>query len=198
MRADVRWLDELEAGAPDAVSAFRNVEAGRFITVRREVRRRTALGSAPEIVPQLATLADALDAIIARLPEAVFAAPGGEGDWTVAEAIGHDAHARAGLTMAGAMAASGRWPSDAPVVVPGIPGSAVASRDDLRRRVAASQRVVERAARAIEGHETEPCPLEHPLVGRLRCGEWLLFAGIHDLMHLEQLHRIEDSLVAGA
>jgi hypothetical protein len=21
-----------------------------------------------------------------------------------------------------------------------------------------------------------------------RCGEWLLFAGVHDLMHLEQLH----------
>jgi hypothetical protein len=27
-------------------------------------------------------------------------------------------------------------------------------------------------------------------VGRLRCGEWLLFAGVHDLMHLEQLHRL--------
>jgi hypothetical protein len=28
-------------------------------------------------------------------------------------------------------------------------------------------------------------------VGRLRCGEWLLFAGVHDLMHLEQVERLE-------
>jgi hypothetical protein len=48
------------------------------------------------------------------------------------------------------------------------------------------------SAAAIDGHESEPCPLEHPLVGRLRCGEWLLFAGVHDLMHLEQLHRLID------
>jgi hypothetical protein len=33
-------------------------------------------------------------------------------------------------------------------------------------------------------------------VGRLRCGEWLLFAGVHDLMHLEQLHRIAESLAS--
>jgi hypothetical protein len=184
------WLDELQAGAPDAVGAFRNVEAGRFITVRREIRKRMAPGSAPGIVPQLAALAGALDTIVARLPEAAFSAPGGEGDWTVAETIGHDAHARAGLSLAGALAASGRWPADAPAVVPGIPGSAGASREELRRRIAQSQRAIERAARSIEGHETDPCPLEHPWVGRLRCGEWLLFAGVHDLMHLEQLHGI--------
>ena len=57
-----------------------------------------------------------------------------------------------------------------------------------------SQKAIERAARSIEGHETDPCPLEHPTVGRLRCGEWLLFAGVHDLMHLEQLQAIEASL----
>ncbi len=191
------WLDELELGAPDPVAAFRNIEAGKFITVRREVRRRTALGTAAGLAVQLDVLASALDAIVARLPQAAFAAPGGEGDWTVAEAIGHDAHARAGLTTAGALAATGRWPTEAPVVVPGIPGERAATREDLRRRVAVSQRVIERAARAIEGHETDPCPLEHPLVGRLRCGEWLLFAGVHDLMHLEQLHKIEDAFAPG-
>jgi hypothetical protein len=188
----VSWLDALEAAAPDPVAAFRNIEVGRFITVRREVRRRTAVGSAPIIAPQLGALAGALEAIVARLPDAAFAAPGGEGDWTVAEAIGHTAHARAGLSLAGALAASGRWPEGTPPVVPGIPGTAGAGRDELRRRIASSQRVIERAARTIEGHETDPCPLEHPLVGRLRCGEWLLFAGVHDLMHLEQLHEIED------
>ena len=190
------WLDFLEVTAPDPVAAFRNIEAGKLITVRREVRRRTQLGSAPVLASQLAALAGALDAIVARLPEAAFTAPGGEGDWTVAQAIGHDAHARAGLTLAGALAASGRWPEEAPTVLPGVPGPVGATRAELRRRIAASQRVVERSARAIEGHETDPCPLQHPLVGRLRCGEWLLFAGVHDLMHLEQLHGIEAQLGA--
>lgn len=184
------WLDDLEAGAPDIVAAYRNVEAGRFITVRREIRGRAVTGSAPAIVRQLATIAEAMTAMVDRLPEAALAAPGGEGDWNVAQAIGHDAHARAGLSLAGALAASGRWPATAPAVVPGVPGERAATRDDLRRRIAASQRAIERAARSIEGHETEPCPLDHPLVGRLRCGEWLLFAGVHDLMHLEQLHRL--------
>ena len=62
------------------------------------------------------------------------------------------------------------------------------------KRIAQSQRIVERAGRTVAGHELDPCPLEHPLVGRLRCGEWMLFAGVHDLMHLEQLH----DLVAAA
>ena len=191
------WLDGLEPDAPDPIAAFRNIEAGRFITVRREVRKRAGEGTATSLAPQLAALAGALDAIVARLPDAAFSAPGGEADWNVAQAIGHDAHARAGLTLAGALAASGRWPADAPAVVPGIPGTVDATREELRRRIAASQRVVERSARTIEGHEIDPCPLVHPWVGRLRCGEWLLFAGVHDLMHLEQLHRIEAELSNG-
>lgn len=190
------WLDELEAAAPDVVSAFRNVEAGRFISVRREVRRRTQTGSAPIIVPQLAAVAAAFDEIVARLPEEAFEAPGGEADWNVAQAIGHAAHARAGLSLAGALAASGRWPEDAPAVTPGVPGAARMGRQDLRRLIERSQQTIERAARSIEGHETDPCPLEHPWVGRLRCGEWLLFSGVHDLMHLEQLHRLESELAA--
>lgn len=185
------WLDDLERDAADGVLAYRNIEAGKFITVRREIRRRTTLGSAPRIVPQLAALTAALDAIVARLPDAAFAEPGGEEDWNVAQAIGHTAHARAALSLAGALAASGRWPEGTPPVVPGVPGDAGSDREYLRGRIARSQRVIERSAAAIEGHETDPCPLEHPLVGRLRCGEWLLFAGVHDLMHLEQLHRLE-------
>jgi hypothetical protein len=188
------WLDALEPAAPDVVGAFRNVEAGKFITVRREIRKRMEVGAAPTVVPQLAAIAAALDAVVASLPERAFAEPGGEGDWNVAEAIGHVAHARGGLTTAGALAATGRFPAEAPKVVPGVPGDADASREELRRRIALSQRIVERSARAIEGHETDPCPLEHPLVGRLRCGEWLLFSGVHDLMHLEQLHAIEQRL----
>ena len=131
------------------------------------------------------------------LPERAFELPGGEGDWTVAEAVGHDAAARAGLVIAGSLAASGRWPADAPTVVPGVPGPAAVDAEALIAKLEQSQRIVARAARSIAGHEEDPCPLDHPLVGRLRCGEWLLFAGVHDLMHLEQLHGIADRVTPG-
>lgn len=192
------WLTALEAGAPDPVAAFRGIEAGRFLSVRREVRRRAGTGRAGALVPQLAVLAHALAEIVARLPDTAFLEPGGEADWNVAQAIGHDASARAGLVLAASLAAGGRWPADAPTVVPGVPGPADAARGALLHRIEASQRVVERAARTVAGHEAEPCPLEHPLVGRLRCGEWLLFAGVHDLMHLEQLHVLELRLAGRA
>ncbi len=126
------------------------------------------------------------------LPGALLRAPGGEADWNVAEAVGHVADSRAGLALAAAKAASGAWPSGAPPVVPGIPGSPDADRTALLHRIERSQRIIERAARTVSGHETDPCPLEHPLVGRLRCGEWLLFAGVHDVMHLEQLHDLAE------
>jgi len=35
-------------------------------------------------------------------------------------------------------------------------------------------------------------------MGRKRCGEWLLFAGVHDLMHLDQLHSLAEGEAAGA
>ena len=184
------WVADLEVVAPDVIPAWRGIEAGQFITVRREVRRRAGPDSAARVVDQLGALAGALIAIVESLPDEAFALPGGEEDWTVAEAIGHDAAARAGLVMAGALAASGRWPADAPTVVPSVPGAPGLGRDELVRKVGQSQRIVARAAGQIAGHETDPCPLDHPLVGRLRCGEWLLFAGVHDVMHLEQLHRI--------
>lgn len=184
------WADELERDAPDVVGAWRAIEAGRFITVRREVRRRAGAGSAERILAQLEATAVAMASVVGTLPDHAFTMPGGEADWTVAEAVGHDAAARAGLVMAGALAASGRWPDDAPRVVPSVPGPAGADREELVRKIARSQRIIARSASRIAGHETDPCPLDHPLVGRLRCGEWLLFAGVHDVMHLEQLHRI--------
>jgi hypothetical protein len=190
----VSWLDDLERDAPDPVAAFRDIEAGRFLSVRREVRRRASAGSAATVVPQLAALADALVGLVAGLTEDTLEMAGGEADWNVAQAIGHDASARAGLVLAASLAASGRWPADVPVVVPGVPGAPDANRAELVRKIGQSQRVIDRAARSIDGHELDPCPLEHPLVGRLRCGEWLLFAGIHDLMHLEQLHGLAAGL----
>ncbi len=187
-------LAGLVDGAPDILVAWRGADAGALRSVRREVRHRAGEGSSERIAAQLGAVAAALAVVVEALPERAFSMPGGEGDWNVAQALGHTADARAGLAMAGALAAGGRWPDDAPEVVPGVAGPADATRDQLLRRVAVSQRVVERAARAIAGHELEPCPLVHPLVGRLRCGEWLLFAGVHDLMHLEQLERLEAAL----
>ena len=186
------WVDALEPGAPDIVAAWRGIDAGRYITVRREVRRCAGPGSASRIVAQLASLATALEAIIGAASDEILRLPGGEADWNVAQAIGHDCDARAGLCLAAGLAAAGRWPTDAPRVQPGVAGPADADRATLLRKVAQSQRLIERASRTVAGHETDPCPLDHPLVGRLRCGEWLVFAGIHDLMHLEQLHALAE------
>jgi hypothetical protein len=108
----------------------------------------------------------------------------------VAQAFAHTTAARRWLARAGALAARGEWPDDAPVVTPGVPGPADASRELLLAYLEKSRRSMAGSAAAIAGHETVPCPLDHPLVGRLRCGEWLLFAGVHDVMHVEQLHRL--------
>lgn len=187
------WVTEVESGAPDIVAAWRGIEEGRFISVRREVRRRSGEGTAARTVEQLAATAACLRDVVVALPEPAFAMPGGEGEWNVAEAVGHVAASRSGLVLAASLAAADRWPQDAPAVVPGIPGPPRADREALVRRIDQSQRVIERAGHRVEGHELDPCPLEHPLVGRLRCGEWLLFAGVHDLMHLAQLHGIAAS-----
>jgi hypothetical protein len=192
------WIDDLEPDAPDVVAAWRGVEAQRFLSVRREVRRRAGPGTAEVLVGQLAATAAALVDVVQALPAGAFGLPGGEADWTVAEAVGHDAAARAGLVMAAGLAAAGRWPADAPTVVPSVPGPNTAGRDELIRKLEQSQRIIVRSAGRVAGHEDEPCPLDHPLVGRLRCGEWLLFAGVHDVMHLEQLHRIAAGLAATA
>jgi hypothetical protein len=191
------WLARLEPDVPDLVAPFLALQEGRPLTVRREVRRRAGTESVARLLPQHRAVVDAFEARLRSLPEAALAMPGGEADWTVAEALGHAFEARQGLVLAAALAAAGRWPADAPVVVPGVPGRADAARDELLRRLATSRRLVERAARSIAGHEMERCPLEHPLVGTLRCGEWFLFAGVHDLMHLEQLASLAAALSDG-
>src|SRR5262249_23256147 len=146
------WLDALAPLAPDPVAAFRGIEAGAFLSVRREVRRRATAGATDALVAQLGALAAALGAIVERLPGPASGEPGGEEGWNVAQAIGHDASAGAGLVLAASLAASSRWPADAPVVVPGVPGERDATRAELVRKIAQSQRVIERAGRAIAGH----------------------------------------------
>jgi hypothetical protein len=187
-------VDDLQSVAPDVHAAWAGIEEGRNLSVRRSIRRVAATGSTTRIRRQLQALTDELRHVVEGFPERGFALPGGEADWNVAETIGHDVQARVGLTLAASLAASGRWPANAPVVIPSVPGPPGVSRADLLRKIEQSRRLIDRAAAAIEGHEALPCPLDHPLVGRLRCGEWLLFAAVHDLMHLEQLYRIADSV----
>lgn len=143
------------------------------------------------ILAQQEAVADALAAALNALPDDALRLPGNEADWNVAQTFAHTTGARRFLVHAAALAASGQWPaSDAPRVVPGVPGPADASRETLLTLLEKSRRAVASRAEEIAGHESDPCPLVNPLVGRLRCGEWLLFIGVHDLMHLEQLEAI--------
>jgi hypothetical protein len=183
------WQEALRARAPDVVAVWLAIDDGpmRF---RREIRRRAGPGTAASVLAQQEAVAEALADALDACTEEHLRAPGGEGEWNVAQAFAHTTAARRWLTHAGALAARGEWPEDEPVVTPGIPGPADASRELLATYLDKSRRAMAASASAIAGHEGDPCPLEHPLVGRLRCGEWLLFAGVHDLMHLEQLHRL--------
>lgn len=183
------WLEALDRRAPDVVAAWRAIDDGPMV-FRRELRRRAGPGTAAAILAEQEFVADALADALAAAPEEVLRAPGGEEDWNVAQAFAHTTAARRWLVRAGALAARDEWPPAAPVVTPGVPGPADASRELLLAYLDKSRRSMAESAAAIAGHEADPCPLEHPLVGRLRCGEWLLFAGVHDLMHLEQLHRL--------
>ena len=191
------WLAALEQLALDVVAVWRTIgdDGGpiRGTAFRRELRRRAGPGTATVIGAQQDAIADALAAVLAGMPEELLRAPGGESDWNVVQAFAHTTGARRWLVHAAALAARDEWPADAPRVVPGVPGRADADRQTLMTLLDKSRRSVTNSAEAIAGHEAQPCPLDHPLVGHLRCGEWLLFAGVHDLMHLWQLHGLRES-----
>jgi hypothetical protein len=185
-----RWLEAVERRSPDTVAVWRTL-GGRLESngaFRREIAARAGAGSAERLLDEANAIADALADALAACSEDLLRAPGGEEDWNVAQAFAHTTASRRWLVSAAATAARGEWPTDEPVVQPGIPGPADASRELLATYLAKSRRSMALSASAISGHETDTCPLDHPLVGFLRCGEWLLFAGVHDLMHLEQLH----------
>ncbi len=187
------WLGSLVDAAPDVVAVWMAMggDFAGLLAARREMRRRITVGSAQAVLAQQHAIADALAATLRDLPAAALRAPGGEEEWNVAQAFAHTTAARRFLPAWAAMAAADEWPVDRPpVVTPSVPGPPDASVEDLLILLAKSRRSQERSASLIAGHETRRCPLDHPLVGHLRCGDWLLFAGVHDLMHLEQLHRI--------
>jgi DinB superfamily len=190
------WLGSLVDDAPDVVAVWMAMDGdfAGLLAARREMRRRVTRDSAAAVLAQQDAIAEALAAVLRDLPEAALRAPGGEEDWNVAQAFAHTTAARRFLPAWAAMAAADEWPVDRPpVVIPSVPGPPDASVEELLTLLAKSRRSQERSAAQIAGHETRRCPLDHPLVGHLRCGDWLLFAGVHDLMHLEQLHRIVGS-----
>jgi DinB superfamily len=197
------WLATLEADAPDVVACWRaldNTFSG-LKALRRELRDRVHEGGTTRILAQQEVVGDELESVLRAMPERLLRAPGGEEDWNVAQAFAHTTAARRFLGTWAALDAAGReWPKErAPVVTPSIPGRADATRDELLTLLDKSRRAMREAAERIDGHERQRCGMDHPLIGHLRCGEWLLFGGIHDCMHLEQLHRLlETDAAAGA
>ena len=194
--AEPAWISALEADAPDVVACWRVFDwsLSGLKALRREIRPRVALGDAPRILVQQEAIGDALEAVLRSLPDRLLRASGGEEDWNVAQAFAHTTAARRFLGTWAALDVDGSWPEHRPpTVVPSIPGAPDASRERLLTLLDKSRRAIREAAARIDGHELRRCRMEHPLVGHLRCGEWLLFLGIHDLMHLEQLHRLREA-----
>jgi hypothetical protein len=195
------WISALEADAPDVVACWRVFDWSLpgLKALRREIRPRVALGDAPRMLVQQEAIGDALEAVLRSLPDRLLRAPGGEEDWNVAQAFAHTTAARRFLGTWAALDVDGSWPEHRPpTVVPSIPGPPDASRERLLTLLDKSRRAIREAAARIDGHELRRCRMEHPLVGHLRCGEWLLFLGIHDLMHLEQLYRLREADAAAA
>lgn len=185
------WIAQLEADAPDVIACWRAFDwsADGLESLRRELELRVHAGDAPRLLAEQERIGDALEAVLRELPEDLLRAPGGEEDWNVAQAFAHTTAARRFLGHWAALDTDGSWPEHRPpTVIPSVPGRADATRDELLVLLDKSRRALREAAARIEGHELQECRMNHPLIGHLRCGDWLLFVGIHDLMHLEQLH----------
>lgn len=195
------WVADLEPDAPDVVACWRifSWDLAGLKALRRELRHRVADGDAPRILAQQEAVGDALEAVLRALPEELLRAPGGEEDWNVAQAFAHTTAARRFLSTWAALDAGGSWPETDPQrVTPSVPGRADATRDELLVLLDKSRVALRSAAERIAGHERQRCGMDHPLVGHLRCGEWLLFVGLHDLMHLEQLHGLRETRATDA
>ncbi len=187
------WVAALEADAPDVIACRRIFDwsEASIAALQRELRDRVVPGSAPRLLAQQEAIGDALEAVMRELPESLLRAPGGEEDWNVAQAFAHTTAARRFLVTWAALDVDGRWPEHRPpTVTPSVPGRPDATREELLVLLDKSRRAVREAAAKLEGHEVQTCRMDHPLIGNLRCGDWLMFIGVHDVMHLEQLDRL--------
>jgi len=190
------WLGRLEADAPDVVACWRvfDWDLSGLKALRRELRARVHEGDVPRVLAQQEAIGNELERVLRALPERLLRAPGGEEDWNVAQAFAHTTAGRRFLATWASLDAAGEWPEERPpVVTPSVPGPADATVEQLVVLLDKSRVAIRTAAARIEGHELDRCLMKHPLIGHLRCGEWLLFIGIHDLMHLEQLDRLRET-----
>jgi len=187
------WLTTLETDAPDVVACWRALDSSftGLRALRRELRARVHPGGAPGILAQQDAIGRELERMLRAMPERLLRAPGGEEDWNLAQAFAHTTAARRFLGAWAALDAGGTWPTtDPPTVTPSVPGRPDATREELLVLLEKSARAMHKAAERIEGNELQRCGMDHPLIGHLRCGDWLLFLGIHDCMHLEQMQRL--------
>ena len=190
------WVGTVEADAPDVVACWRALGSNftGIKALRRELRARVAEGDAPRILAQQERVGNALESLLRDLPERLLRVPGGEEDWNVAQAFAHTTAARRFLATWAALDTDGSWPEHRPpAVTPSVPGRPDATREELLVLLDKSRRALREASARIEGHELQRCRLDHPLIGHLRCGDWLMFVGTHDLMHLEQLHGLREA-----
>ena len=187
------WLAALEVDAPDVIACWRALGSGftGLRPLRRELLHRVHASDAPRILAQQEAVGRELERMLRAMPERLLRAPGGEEDWNVAQTFAHATAARRFLGAWAALDAGGTWPeTDPPRVAPSVPGRPDATREELLVLLDKSSRAMRKAAERIEGNERQRCGLDHPLIGHLRCGEWLLFLGVHDCMHLEQMQRL--------
>ena len=187
-----RWVATLETAAPDVVACWRVIDwnSRRAEGLRRELRGRVATGDAPRILAQQEARRRRARARCCGDARAAAARARRRGGLERGPGLrAHDGRPplprRPGRRST--RGARGR-PSDAPVVTPSVPGPPDATRETAARYLDKSRSAIREAAARIAGHELQRCGMTHPLIGHLRCGEWLLFVGIHDCMHLEQLH----------
>jgi Mycothiol maleylpyruvate isomerase N-terminal domain len=159
------WVVELEKRATDVVAVWLVADqSGRAF--HREILRRSGPGTAAGILVQQEAVADALATALAATTEEQLREPGGEEDWNVAQAFAHTTAGRRFLATWAALDVDRPWPSHRPpTVTPSVPGRADATREELLVLLDKSRRALREAASRIEDHETQPCGMEHPLVG---------------------------------
>ena len=125
------WWEALQPRAPDVVAAWLACDDS-LLALRRELRARAGAGTAAAIAAQQEAVADALAEALNATTDELLLAPGGEEDWNVVQAFAHTTASRRWLVHAAALSARGQWPDEEPPVVrPGIPGPADASRELL-------------------------------------------------------------------
>ena len=194
------WIEPLDVGAPDVVACWRpRLDlSGGLKALRRELRARVHEGDTPRILAQQEVVGDGLERVL-RDARAPAGRTGGEEDWNVAQAFAHTTAARRFLGTWAALDAGGEWPKERAAARDALgPGRADATREEpsssstSRDARSARPRPNDRRARAPTLRDGSPAD-RAPALRRMAA-----LPGIHDCMHLEQLHRLLETDAAAA